>query len=302
MVGNMKKFWENEKKSYEQSRNWFFTDYELIDMKMIYNKWKDIIRAIGWGDEIGPKNGKRHYQGHIQFVNKKRYNGVKKVFGSHCIHVETCRGSLKQNEVYCSKDGKYQIVGRFIQQGVRTDLEDIKLMMDNGATMDEIAIKYHSQFVQYGNGLRQYKKLCDQRRSKAFRKLEVELVCGPTNTNKTRNALEKYPDAFKITGTQLKWWDGYAGEDKLLIDEYNNDVGITSMLNYLDGYQLRLDIKGSFTYAMWTKVIITTNLHPDEIHSQAKPEHLKALFRRITKITNKYEYEPGDWCAEEPLR
>ncbi len=285
----MKIDFEKLKTDYVQSRNWCFTDWQLLDIKAIYKKYSDIIRAIGWGDEIAPTTGRRHFQGHIQFINKKRMNGVKKIFECNKIALFSCRGSIEHNINYCSKDGKYNKLGIFIQQGIRTDFEDMKKMLDDGATLEELAKKYFSQFIMYGNGLRQYKKLCDQRRSKKFRLLDVELVCGPTNTNKTRNALEKYPNAFKITGTQLKWWDGYNGENELLIDEYNNDVGITSMLNYLDGYQLRLDIKGSFTYAQWTKVIITTNLHPDEIHFQAKPEHKKALFRRITRITNKYE-------------
>ncbi len=276
-----------------QSRNYAFTDFKLLDYLRIYNENKHIIRGIGFGDEIAPKTKKRHFQGHIQFYNKKRIGGVKRILGCKSIHLEACYGSIKQNQIYCAKDKKYTVIGEFITQGNRTDLEDIKKTLDGGGTIKEVADNHFGDFIRYHHGLQAYKKMCDKENTKKFRKLDVELVCGPTGTNKTRNAIEQNPNAFKITGKNLKWFDGYEQEETLIIDEYNNDVGITELLNILDGYQLRLEIKGSFTYANWTKVIITTNLRWDEIHSHAKPEHLHALKRRITTISDLYM--DSDW-------
>jgi len=274
---------------FEQSRNYCFTDFEFLDYEAIYKEYKDIIRAIGIGVETCPTTKKQHIQGHIQFINKKRLNGVKNILGSKKIHLESCRGSVEQNIKYCSKDGKYQTFGIFISQGQRTDFEDIKKMIDEGASLKDIKNKYYTQFVRYNQGFSRHIQIVQEENSKKFRKLEVELVCGPTNTGKTRKAVEENPNAYKICGNDLKWFDGYNGHTELIIDEYANDVKITKLLNLLDGYQLRLDIKGSFTYANWTKVIITTNLRPSEIHSQANPNHLDALKRRITKTTNLYE-------------
>ena len=94
---------------------------------------------------------------------------------------------------------------------------------------------------------------------------------------------------YRIQGTQLSWWQDYDGEKCICIDEYNNDVPIGEMLNLLDGYQLRLNVKGSHTYANWTKVYITTNLKLDELHANAKQAHRDALFRRITTIIDTWE-------------
>ncbi len=278
------------KPKFVQSRNYCFTDFEMLDWQKIFAEYKDIIRAIGIGEEICPKTKKPHIQGHIQFVNKKTPGGVKRILNSKKIHLECCRGTQEQNEKYCSKEGKYIKFGLFIQQGQRTDFEDIKRMLDNGSTLMDIKNKYYTQFIRYHQGFIKHILLVAEQNSKKFRKLEVELVCGPTNTGKTRKAVEENPDAYKICGADLKWFDGYNGGD-LIIDEYSNDVKITKLLNLLDGYQLRLDVKGSFVYANWKKVVITTNLHPDQIHEQANPNHRDALFRRITKITNLYEEE-----------
>jgi len=66
-----------------------------------------------------------------------------------------------------------------------------------------------------------------------------------------------------------------------VIDEYANQVKITRLLGILDGHLLRLNMKGTFGYANWDLVIITTNL--DVLHSKANPLHQDALERRITR-------------------
>ncbi len=290
------------KQTQQQSRTWCFTDFELLDFNKIYVENKDIIRAIGIGSEKCPKTNRRHFQGHIQFINKKRMGGVKSIFGTKKVHLEMCRGTIAQNIAYCTKDGTYSLYGNFIGQGHRTDLESIKHKLDTGSTMKNIADDHFGDYIRYHHGLQAYKKMVDKERTTKFREIDVTLVCGPTNTNKTRNAVEKNENAFKITGKNLKWWDGYEQEETLIIDEYNNDIGITELLNILDGYQLRLEIKGSFTYANWNKVIITTNLTPDEVHAKAKDEHRNAMFRRITRVKNIYATLVNPWACRGVLR
>ncbi len=112
--------------------------------------------------------------------------------------------------------------------------------------------------------------------------MTVEIHTGPTGTGKTRACYDS--DAFMIHGDSLDWWDGYCGEKTLVIDEYSNQISLTKLLGILDGYQLRLPIKGGFTYARWTTVKITTNL--GELHEKAKWEHRCALERRVTNTIN----------------
>uniref|UniRef100_UPI0040480B8B hypothetical protein n=1 Tax=Limnohabitans sp. TaxID=1907725 RepID=UPI0040480B8B len=40
---------------------------------------------------------------------------------------------------------------------------------------------------------------------------------GPTGTGKSRSVRAKYPDAF-IKSNDV-WWDGYSGEDTVIIEE-----------------------------------------------------------------------------------
>lgn len=275
-----------------RSRNWCFTDFELLDFKKVYDTYNDIIRYLCFGLELCPKTKKQHYQGWIQFVNPKRLNGVKKILGSKKIHVESCRGSELQNNKYCCKDGKHTQLGSFKSQGCRTDLENIKRQIENGTKLVDIISDNFEKFCQYRNGIKEYKQLCDFKNRNNFRVLNVTFICGPTGVGKTRFVFDKETDIFKIQGSGLEWFDGYDGEDVLLIDEYNNNIKIDQLLALLDGYKLRLPLKGSFTYANWHKVYITSNLRREELHPNAKPEHINALDRRVNNFIDLYK-SPG---------
>ncbi len=288
-IKNIKKLPKNKKyiqpklSKFKQSRNWCFTDFKMLDYDEIYKSYKDIIRYIGIGKEICPKTGRAHIQGWIQFVNKKTLGGVKRILRSKEIHLETCRGTEIENDRYCGKEADFTHIGDFKIQGQRTDLEAIKKDLDEGKPMLSIAQNYFSDFIRYFKGFQKYRELVQKDLGKAFRKVKVKLLTGPTGSGKTRYAMEYKPsETYKITGSQLGWFDGYEGESILVIDEYSNDVKITQLLNILDGYQLRLPVKGGFTYARWTQVFITTNL--EELHLAAKPAHRDALHRRITSV------------------
>ncbi len=264
-----------------QSKNWCFTDFELLDWGKIY-KEDDSVRYACWGFEICPKTKRKHYQGWIQIEKKKRRSGIKKVCRSKKIHIEPCRGTEGQNDKYCQKDNKYTTVGEYMTQGSRTDLNLLKDMIDKGEPLQKVADENFHAFIQYNRGFQEYKKLVDQRLRKKFRKVKVIHLYGKTGTGKTKKAMESTDDIYKIQGSSMSWWDGYQGEQTLLIDEYDNDIKLTELLGILDGYQLRLPIKGSFTYANWTTVYITSNIK--RLHRRAKPEHRRALKRRITEV------------------
>ncbi len=263
-----------------QSKNWAFTDFELKDWKKIYEN-NDDIEYICWGTEICPESKRKHYQGWIQVKNKKRLGGIKKTCQSKKIHLESCRGTEDQNEKYCQKDNLYTKIGEYSIQGQRTDIMILKKIIDEGGTLEDIANNDFREFLKYNRGLQEYKKLVDKRLRKTFRKVEVVHIHGKTGTGKTRKAMAYSDDTYKIHGNSMQWWDGYEGEKTLVIDEYNNQIPCTELLGILDGYRLRLPIKGSFTYANWTRVVITSNYR--RLHASARKEHKRALKRRITE-------------------
>lgn len=243
------------------------------------------VRYAIYGKEICPETKKTHWQSYVEMFGSQRLSFIKKIYG-RTVHAEVRKGTRNEAKTYCQKDGEYVELGKWISgQGHRSDLEEVGTKLIAGdMTLKEVMEETPTLYCKYRNGLKDLASAGVKKKTKAFRKVEVIVLSGPTGCGKTRQAMEE--DPYKITGSNLNWWQDYDGEGTLLIDDYNNDVGITTMLNLLDGYQLRLNVKGSHTYANWTKVYITTNLKKDELHPNAKPAHREALFRRINKIEN----------------
>ena len=109
---------------------------------------------------------------------------------------------------------------------------------------------------------------------------------GKAGVGKTRYVWEKHGCALYalVDDSNGKvWFDGYNGEDILLIDEFTPEmVPYNYFLHLLEGYKLRLPVKSRFTYANWSTVYITSNWHPKDWYP--KVGYTQALCRRLTRI------------------
>lgn len=258
------------------AKNYCFTSFTMSDCLSVWDA--KTMNYICWGNEVCPTTQRKHIQGWVQFAVRTRFNRALQQLGGK-VALFVCRGTVEQNEKYCRKDNEFECRGMFTTQGERNDLATIaKELCDITIPLETIAERNPGDWIRYFRGFREVRNMAAKRATTEWRKLTTSVYAGPTGTGKTRTALEG--GGFLIHGDSLQWWDGYAHETKLIIDEYSNQIPITKLLNLLDGYQLRLPVKGGFTYANWTTVIITTNL--DALHDQAKEAHQRALERRIT--------------------
>lgn len=242
------------------SRDYCFTAWE--EPKPDYDKLKYII----WGKERCPTTDRKHYQGYAVFTRTHRIPGAKRIIGGgDNIHIESRRGTRQQARDYCAKDGDIIEHGRLEVLTVEEILnKDITFIKEN----------YPLMYVRYFRGIAHLKL----EKGENYREIEVYWLWGEPGTGKTRQVMEM-EDVYKLD-YPYKWWDGYEGEKILLLDDIKNtrDFDRNYLLQILDGYKLRLECKGSHTYAKWKKVYITSNYEP-EIYD-------KAILRRITKIIN----------------
>lgn len=227
--------------------------------------------------EVGEEKGVPHIHAVYIFKNVKRWTAMKKMFPR--ANIQKMRGKWADQE-YLLKGGDVFIEDNS-KQGRRNDIHEF-ISDSKVKTEEEIIVKHPGPWCKYQRAYNRLREMKEKKESRPFRKLEVIVHWGETGTGKTRTAYEE--GAFMWNPSSPEWWDGYAGEEIILIDEFYGQLKPARLLKLLDGYQCRLPVKGGFTYAKWTKVYITSNVRFDEWYKNIPNEVLKALRRRITKV------------------
>ena len=202
------------------------------------------------------ENGTRHIQGYIEFTSPKRFTTLKKSVAFGRAHLERRKGSAQQASDYCKKketrlEGTEPVeLGKISKQGQRNDLKNIKLMLDEGAS--------HKSFTEYRN--------LDP---PAIRDVEVIILFGAPGTGKSRWAYRTFPDLWsKPPGP---WFDTYAGQETILIDEMGGDyIDYRTLLRVTEGYPLLTPVKGSFVHLRHKRVVICSNFHPNEWYDMTR--------------------------------
>lgn len=237
-----------------------------------------------------PTTGREHYQGYVEFTKPLRLAAAQAQLGEEKAHLEPRRGTREQARDYCKKLETRiedpQEHGTWIQEkGRRTDLEHVLKLAQEGhdplTIVEEIpsALHYNRAVkdVVYGYKKRKYAAI-------KYMPVEALVYYGSTGTGKTRKAMEE-PSVFKWNPIKGQYWlDGYDGQTTLLIDEYSGQLPIETFLALTDVYPMQVPVKGGFTFREWNKVIVTTNIHPDDWYPALAHKHREALKRRITII------------------
>lgn len=239
----------------DKGTSFTLTDFKEIDFYKVYEDYKDKIRGIAWGQETCPTTGTKHNQGFVQLFTQGRKACIKKMCKNNQIHLEVMKGSIKQNEKYCKKEGKYEELGCFVSRGYRSDLHNIKDDLENGANMYTIMNNYTSDFVRYHSGIGKMKELIDKKISKVKREITLDIIKDEDEVTFDEE------DVFRIDETcdQRFLFNGYDNEKIILIEKSNGFLSSVWLTKIIEGKPFRLNMKNGCTYAKWTRVIITTD-------------------------------------------
>lgn len=280
------------------SRRWCITDNTIGDKDP--ENWSDTfndnVKYAVWQLEIS-KTGHLHIQAYLKFHKPCRISAVHKILpGVHCeIPVKGDEENISYcTKVMCRKEPtfKTQVKGPFFHgecdsQGQRRDLDELSDLLHAGKSTDEIAYEQTAAFIRYNKGIQAAHQALTRKKAKTWRNVQVIVYWGPPGTGKTRRCWSEEPDLFApgLSNTGL-WWDGYMGESAILLDDFYGQYKMADMLRILDGHPLAIPIKGGQVNALWTKVFITSNVHPDNWYSKADiPDDVRLAFeRRIRSI------------------
>lgn len=271
----------------DQSRKFVFTVNNYTEDDIAAVKKIDCLR-IKAGLEVG-KSGTRHIQGAIVFRNPRSLKAVCRDLGGRAW-LEVMRGTWGDQK-YCLKDSNVLRDDDYSTQGQRNDLVEFRESIKRGADDIELLEDHLREVAKYPRLIGFARLAYDRRDTRPFRKLDVTVRWGDAGVGKTRFPYDE--GAYVFDDYEDGWWDGYEGEDVILIDEFYGGIKYSKLLKLLDGYQHRLKVKYGFVYAKWTKVYITSNTHPKYWYSQGMTPALK---RRINKIQS---WDGKAWATED---
>lgn len=225
------------------------------------------------------EEGTPHIQGYVYWQNARAWKSMRKLFPR--AHIEPANGSPSQNKHYCNKpvegcsckhckdcpprlDGPWE-QGELPEQGKRNDIKAcIKSIKKRGLHATAKKNKYAKTIFKYPKGASLIASIWDHTPRSSV--VEVVLVIGNPGTGKTRYAMSnhEWKDVYKHEAGST-WFDGYMKQPVVILDDFAGAASgwrLDYLLQFLDRYDIRLAVKGSFTWLHAGKIYITTNLHP----------------------------------------
>lgn len=166
----------------------------------------------------------------------------------------------------------------------RSDLSECTTRIINGDSLKDIARDNADAFVKFHRGFLELQRTLH---AGAPRDPNVQPVVhwwfGPTGTGKSRSAFTEFPGAYvKMLN---KWWDGYLGHTTVIMDDYRPSMcPFNQLLQILDRYPMKVEMKGSSMELSATTFIITCCQRPEVIWHGKTEEDVTQLIRRITNI------------------
>ena len=254
------------------------------------------VSYVIYGREVG-EQGTPHLQIYLETGKRLSLSTLKSQLGLSRIHLEKSRGSAQSNREYCTKEDNEPFEdGTTMSQGKRTDLDEIKELMDDGATANDIADSHFSKWVVYRRSFIAYKAMKQPKRDfKTF----VHVLHGKTGTGKSRWCFDQTKDQEVWRPGDYKWFDGYDGQDIVIIDDYRGEYDLPMFLNLCDQYPMQVPVKGGFVNWRPKTIYITSNVDPDMWY-ETDGFSLEAFRRRLSLVQFVTEDLYDDIVHEEP--
>jgi len=274
-----------------RSRGWCFTLNNYVEDDEQHLDGIECQYLI-YGREIAPTTGTRHLQGYIHFSSEKTLRRVKAILGAR-YHLEARLGTIEQAIEYCKKENNFKERGQVRTRQAAKDCWGDVLDLAEAGDIQTIKDEYPRHYLQY------FKTLMSIRayNSKPLEgELEHEWWYGPTGTGKSKTVWEKFPDHYQKPVN--KWWDGYCGQDVVVIEEWEpkNECTASKLKIWADRYPFPGEIKGGTLERIRPKkIIVTSNYTIRECFPN--PQDHDPLLRRFKVVHFPFPCAPSTGAA-----
>ncbi len=257
-------------------------NWQEEDLSVIQNLMDTICSYMIIAKELAPSTETPHLQGYLE--TKKRiigYSLLKHVPDG--ITLEAAKGDITSQLAYLKKEDKTPLIlGQPMQQGKRTDLEEIQKAIENGATMLEIAQTGFGKWVRYRESFKQYMRLIKEVKRNWMP--EIYIYWGKTGTGKTSKVMknEGVDNIWTWNGNHT-FYQGYELHDVCLFDDFYGSINLAWMLKLCDRYPCIVNVKNGQCNWQPRKIYFTSNVDPRDWEGwRDEPQAKKdAFFRRV---------------------
>lgn len=255
-------------------------------------KWDDIklkIKYFAYAEEH-TEEGKLHYQAYARSWKPMRLSQWRVFFPN--IHMEKMLGTFRDNQAYCSKEGKLTEFGEKPEiNGHKSTVTNFKRKIDEGVPVMEIAEQddYFPTYLQYRNGFKEYAAYKRQKNLQLNRDVpDVYVRLGPGGTGKTR----WLDDTFGLDGWRFapdnkgQWFDHCDERDVIVFDDVEaGQIPPLSLWKRLcDRYPFPVPVKGGFITWKPKVIVFTSNKPVSEWWPNITELDRIAIERRIKEV------------------
>lgn len=260
-----------------QARYWLltipFAHYPQVELvpPVVYIKGQQEIGA----------GGLHHWQLLVQCSKKVTLAGIKRCFVPQA-HCEISRSEAADAYVWKEDtrvpDTQFELGEKPVRRNNKTDWDNVLTKVKQGKIDEvpaDIVIRHYSSLKRIA---------VDAMVNIPRENITAKYFWGVSGSGKTRQAWDEATLDAYIKNPNTKWWDGYRGQENVIIDEFTGRIDISYLLTWLDRYPCTVEVKGFSVPLKSTKFWITSNLSIEECYPDAKQEQIAALRRRLNIV------------------
>lgn len=246
-------------------------------------------------------NGFLHWQVVAVFKNKTRLGGVREVFGP--AHAEPTKSKAAMDYVWKEETrvgGTQFELGRLAIKRNNADDWEIIWEQSKRRAYEEIPADIRMRCFTTIN------RIADEFQEPQARPgVVTKCYVGVSGSGKTFSAYTEAPKAYWKDSTTI-WWDGYKGQEDVIIDEFRGGIALELLLRWLDGYPVSVQVKGGSRAIAAKRFWITSNKSPALWYPDLDEPSKDALLRRLQITWFEQVYvpavpAPGVVGEEEPV-
>lgn len=218
-----------------------------------------------------------HWQLIVVFERSVRLGAVREIYGP--VHAELTRSEAAMEYVWKEETAV---------AGTRFELGKLKTKRNSKRDWDQV---WQSAKEGRFEDIDKSVLVCHYRSLKSIRQdhlvpvameRKVDVYWGATGTGKSRLAWEEAGLSAYPKDPRTKFWDGYNGQENVVIDEFRGAIDISHILRWFDRYPVIVEVKGSSVVLTAKNIWVTSNLSPEQWFPDCDSETLSALRRRLS--------------------